>query len=307
MKKIIVILLIFLFFVVLPAAAKIGTLPASFIPENVQWVLHFDMNKFTGTRLCNLILADEGDKVNKGIKKIYEKLKIDPMKDIDWFTIFGRGRNNNTAAWFCKGNFDKNYLISLLEKDLTRREIRYGKYTIYAWGPQFGVFVKDNLFLFGKNENMVKNVLDVVDGKKKNIRASGEMMSYFEGVPGSVFIRAVVEDISSIAGHRARTAILKKARMAFFIAQEKNGNLKLKLQLTAESAETAKSIEQLARGAIALGKLHQEGNGENQDPRWKLLEPLDISLKGNIVTARWSYPSEELVKLLHRGKKIFHH
>ena len=303
MKKTIIILITLLLFLALPAAAKQGSPQHSLIPENTRWVIQFDMKKFASTRLCQLLLEDDHNKISKEFKKIHEKLKIDPMKDIQWVTIFGKGREHDTAAWFCKGNFDQGYLLSLLAKSKSHEEIQHGTYTIHSWGHQFGSFIGDHLLLFAKNELMIKHVLDVFTGKEKNIGTSGTMMSYLNELPGNAFFKAVADDIPSILGPHGKPVMLKKARAAFFIIMEKNGDLKLKLKVTTESAETAKNIEALARGFIALGKLQKQ----EKDPRWKLLEDLNISLKGNTLLAEWSHPSEDLINMLSHGKKEFHY
>ena len=300
-QKIIMSILILLLALVLPLHAKPVPLETSVIPENTQWVLHFDVNKFASTHLCALLMEDDASPFNKTSRKIFEKFKIDFLKDIAWITLFGQGKDKDKAAFCCWGNFNRDYLLSLLDKEITHREIRYGKYNIHTWGSQFGTFANNHLFLVSKNENMIKNVLDVIDGKKKNLTA-GKMMPYLKEIPEDAFFKAVVDDVSSMTGNHARTVILKKTSMAVFIALEKNRNLKLKTKMTTDSVDTAKNIEQIANGLIALAKIqHKE-----KDPRLKFLNAVKISLKGNIVQIELSVPSKELVDIISHGKRKSH-
>jgi len=301
MKKIIVSMLTLLFALVLPTQATAASLEISVIPENTQWVLQFDMNKFVSTQLCALLMEDDTSTFNKASRKISEKFKIDFLKDIAWITIFGQGKDKDKAAFCCRGNFNRDYLLSLLDKEITHRKIRYGKYNIHTWGSQFGAFANDHLILVSKNDNMIKNVLDVIDGKKNNLTA-GKMMPYLKEIPEDAFIKAIVNDVSSIAGNHGQTVILKKTSMVFFIALEKNGNLKLKIKMTTDSADTAKNIEQIANGLIALAKIqHKE-----KDSRLTLLNAAKITLKGNIVQMELSVPSKELVDIISHGKRKSH-
>ena len=301
MKKIIVSMLTLLFALVLPTQVTAASLETSVIPENTQWVLHFDVNAFASTQLSALLMKDDTSQFNKASRKISEKFKIDFLKDIAWITIFGQGKDKDKAAFCCRGNFNRDYLLSLLDKAITHRKIQYGKYNIHTWGSQFGAFANDHLILVSKNENMIKNVLDVIDGKKKNLRA-GKMMPYLKEIPKNAFFKAIADDVSSIAGNHGKTVILKNTSMVFFIALEKNGNLKLKIKMTTDSADTAKNIEQIVNGLIALAKIqHKE-----DDSRLALLNAVNISLRGNIVQMELSVPSKEFIDIISHGKRTSH-
>ena len=72
--------------------------------------------------------------------------------------------------------------------------------------------------------------------------------------------------------------------------------------MTTDSADTAKNVEQIANGLIALAKIqHKE-----KDPRSKFLNAVKISLKGNIVQIELSVPSKELVDIISHGKRKSH-
>lgn len=304
MKKIIVLLLVFMLFLLLPAAAEAGSLQTSIIPENTQWLLHFDMQKFASTRLCDLLLGENGvGKLDKA-KKMFEKFGIDPLKDITGITIFGPGKDKDKVVVSFTGNLNKNHLLFLLGGVKSHKEFKHGKYTIHNWGhSEFGAFANDNLLLITKDESAIKQTLDVIAGKQKNIKKT-KLMFYLKDMPKGAFVEAVADDISSIVGEH-KPYILKKTGMAFFLALEKNENLNLKLKMATDTPETAKNIEQIVKGFMSLAKLQQEG----KDPKWKqaekLLEALKISVKGNIIDLELSYPSEELVSFLVGRKSGF--
>lgn len=307
MKKIIVLLLAVMFFLVLPAVVQGGSLQTSIIPENTQWLLHVDMKKFVSTTLCDKLLGIDS-KINTTKQHMADKFGIDLLKDITGFTIFGSGKDRGKAVVSIAGNLDKEHLLSLLAGAKYHKKIEHGKHTIHNWGrsySEFGAFANDNLLLFAKDERAIKDVLDVIAGKKGNITKS-KMMSYLKGIPQDTFFEAVAENISSIVGER-QPYILQKTGMAFFLALEKNDNLKLKLKMTTDTAETANNIEQIVKGFMSLIKLQQ--NKKEAHPKWdqaeKLMEALKISVRGNIIEMELSYPSQELVDILMGSKKGF--
>lgn len=304
MKKIIVLLLVLVIFLLLPAAAEADSLQTSIIPENTQWLLHFDMKKFASTRVCNLLLGENGVGKLYKAKKMFEGFGIDPLKDITGITIFGPGQDKDKVVVSFAGNLNKDYLLSLLGGVKSHKEFKHGKYRIHNWDRcEFGAFVNDNLLLITKDESAIKQTLDVIDGKKKNITKT-KLMSYLKDMPKGAFLEAVAENISSIMGEH-KPYILKKTGMAFFLALEQNENLKLRLKMTTDTPETAKNIEQIIKGFMSLATLQQEG----KDPKWKqaekLLKALKISVKGTTIDLELIYPSEELASFLIGRKSGF--
>lgn len=306
MKKIVLLIMVILLALVLPAHAKDAPPELSVFPDNTQWVLHFDVQRFIATDFYGYFKEIKDGPINHFTDKIREKLNIDFLKDVSWITVFGQRLDNENAAFCCKGNFNTAYLISLVEKEITHRNIPYGKHTIHAWGKQFGAFA-GSVFVFSKNENMMKNVLDAIDGKNKNLK--GVMpMTLTKGMPEGTFLSIVADDLPSIMGNQGNTFILKQTRMAFFMAMEKSGNLNLKLKMTAESAEAARNIEQVVRGLVAMAKLQQgekthEGHMGAHALLLKYLDDLMIVLDGNTLRLELSVPSKELAEMLLAKKK----
>ena len=302
MKKLIVVVLTLLFILILPDVTNAASLKTSIIPEDAQWVLHIDIEKFTSTKLFELLMEKEGAKAFKGKDKIIEKLGIDPIKDLTGVTLFGSGQAEKNAVVSVTGNLNKDHLISLVKQAKGNKEIKHGKHTIFQWeNNQFGTFVNDNMLIIGRAEDMVRNALDVIAGKQKNIKKT-KLMSYLEEVPRGAIIQAVVDDISSVAG-KNKPMILQKTGMAFFMAMEKNESLNLKLKMTTDTAETAKNIGQIINGFTAMARMQVQGKEEIKDQALKLLDALNVSVKGNVIEMGIIYPSEDLINFLIGSKK----
>ena len=302
MRKIILLVLVFMLFVLSPGVAEAVSFKTEFIPENTQWLLHFDMEKFASTRLFGLLSAKNYDNISSVFKaKMLEKFGIDPARDITGITIFGTTEDKEKAVVSITGNLHKDTLLGLVKEVKDHKENRHGKHTIYRWDrDQAGVFASDNLLLIGKDENAIKDALDVIAGKKKSIKKT-KMMSYLSEMPKGAFLKVVVDNIASIAGTK-QPLLLQKTGMVFFAALEKNEDLNLKLKMATDKAETAKNIEQIVRGFTAMAKMQLNGK-EGKEHVWKVLEALSITVKGNIVELGLSYPSEALVSVLAGSKK----
>jgi len=300
MRKTIIFILTFMLTMVSVLSAKSAALPTSMIPENAKWVLQLDMQQFLTTQLSDLLKKNYLDKIDNHIQKLAAEYKFNLLNDTTAITVFGtkKGEKDFVVCW--SGNFDKSHLLSLLEKSPAYEKFDYGKFTIHKWQhAQFGTFVTDRLVMWSMDETALKNALDLYTGKTRN-KAAAPVMSYMKDIPGDAFLRVAAHNIAALANDREASMILRNTGMALFAAMEKNGDLRLTLKMTADTPETAKNIEQIVNGFIALARMKQ--GGEN-DPRWKLLDSLKTTLKGNVLQFDFSYPSTELIAMMAEHRK----
>jgi hypothetical protein len=299
MKKLVLCLLILFLALSVTIPAK-SLQPTALAPENARWLIYLDVKQFVSTQLFDLLMADKKDKITEFNDVMSKKFKIDLFKDVNGITILGMGKHKDHAVLCWDGKIDKEFILSLLKVEKDFKEIPYGKYTLYSWeGNHFGTFANDNLALVGEDEDAIKNVLDVISGKKKNMTASN-LMTLWEGIPQDAFLKAAAHNIAELSEDREASAILKKAGMAFFMAMEKSETLKLKLKLTTDTPETANSINQIVQGFMALAKLKLNEREKASDEQMKFLELLNhltIYVEKNVIQMEFTYPSKDLAEL----------
>ncbi|MFB0564346.1 MAG: hypothetical protein ACETWK_01540 [Candidatus Aminicenantaceae bacterium] len=301
MKKIIVILIAVFLVTFLAFLTLAAPLQKGIIPADAKWVFHFDMEKYKLTRLNDLLMKDEVlTEIEKKNTKFFKKYKINLLRDITGITIYGLGKEKKKSVLYCTGNFDQAHLLSLLEEVTTHRLIPYGKYTIHKWNrTNFGVFVAEHLVLFARDEEAIKDALDVIGGKKKDITSS-PLISYVEKAPSGAFIIAFADNVSSIIKKHAKSVILKKTRQALFTITEQEENIIIKLNFVLESPEDAEKIGQIITGLIAMVNLQKE---EMESGR-RL--PMDINLKtdDNNIEITLTYLSKDLVDIIAGKKRL---
>ena len=93
-----------------------------------------------------------------------------------------------------------------------------------------------------------------------------------------------------------------KASMMFFLAQEKQDNLQVRVQVTADTPESAKNMADMAQGLIALVRLGQ-GEGPGAVPA-SLVEGLKVKLDGKTVRLELDMPSREVANLASHGRGL---
>ncbi len=301
MKKVIYLLVILLTLFFL-CELRASTLQKSIIPEEADWVIHFDVEKFISTPFGDQLLNTENilglDKKNTQFKGKYQ---IDILKDIKGVTLYGFGKDEKNTVICLKGSFNQAYLLGLLADEDSHREIQHNNFIIHAWDShEFGAFVDDNLALLAQNETAIKTALDVIAGKKANVTTSS-LMSYINKIPSNVFFAALAKDISEMAGLDADVFIFKKTESALFTLTDEKDNINLRLNFTVKTLDDAKNMESVIRGLISLASMQVE---ESQRDILLPLEKMIISTEGKNIRVELSYPAQDLIDIV-LGKKHF--
>ncbi len=276
-----------------------GTIPSSVVPEGARWVAHLDMEKLVTTKLYEFLDKDGTFEIKS--RDVNRWLKIDPAKDVTGVTVFGfepGGKGQIVVA--VAGKFDKARLLTLLDLAEDHTETPYGAYTIHATGDDgYGAFVNDGLIVLSENRLAVEKVLDTAGGKAKSFTGSA-LSASLKDVPATAFLSGVLPDLSALSEMNSQSKILEKASGLFFLAQEKQDALQLRLQVTADSPENAKNMADLVQGIIAMGRLG--GNEGDMARIASVLDGLQVKLDGKVLRLDFERPSREIADLLKMGR-----
>ena len=299
-KSILLITILALAALILVVPAWPGTLPTSVIPEGARWVAHLDMEKFIATKLFEYL--DKDGKFDIKSRDLNRWFKIDVPKDITGLTIFGLEPGDKQAVFAVAGKFDKARLLTLLDLAEDHAETAYGAYTLYSTGSdEYGAFINDGLIVFSESRPAIEKVLDTAAGKAKNFAAS-KLSASFKDVSSGAFLSGVVEDLAGLGKEVKQSKFVEKAGLMSFLAQEKQDNLQVRIQVTADSPESAKNMVDIAQGLIALARLG-EGDGPRAVPAF-LVDGLQVKMEGKTVRLELDIPSREIANMASRGRGL---
>jgi hypothetical protein len=299
-KSILLIAALALAALILIVPAWPGTLPTSIVPEGARWVAHLDMEKFVATKLYEYLEKDGRFEIKS--RDLNRWFKINVPKDITGLTIFGLDPGDKQAVFAVAGKFDRAGLLALIALDKEHQETPYGAYTLYSTGSdEYGAFINDGLIVFSENREAIEKVLDTAAGKTKSF-ASSKLNASFKDVSSGAFLSGVVENLSGLGKEINQSKFVEKASMMFFLAQEKQDNLQVRVQVTADTPESAKNMADMAQGLIALVRLGQ-GEGPGAIPA-SLVEGLRIKLDGKTVRLELDMPSREVANMASRGRGL---
>jgi len=277
-----------------------GTVPTSIVPEGARWVAHVDMEKFLATKLYEYLEKDGRFEIKS--RDLNRWLKIDVPKDITGLTIFGLEPGEKQAVFAVAGKFDKAGLLALLNLAEDHKEIPYGAFTLYSLGSdEFGAFVNDGLIVFSESREAIEKVLDTAGGKAKNF-ASSKLNAAFKDISSGAFASGVVADLAGLGREINQSKFVEKADMMFFLAQEKQDSLQVRVQVTADSPENAKNMADMAQGLIALVRLGEK-EGQEAGPA-SLVKGIQVKLEGKTVRLELDVPSREVANMASRGRGL---
>jgi hypothetical protein len=307
MKKFVVILiaaLALIMCVFASGSARGGTgVQMAIVPADALWVLHLNMGRLTSSVMFKMITEERGQAEMQLIKggQFLGKLKIDPLKDIQNVTVFGRGKDDEDAVVAISGKFDKPYLLGLVKAETTHKEIPYGKYTLYNWdSDEFGVFAADDLILLSEDEGGIKLALDAMEGKVQNIMKSPQFGRLIDESRGAILV-AATNDLSGLAGSRGGPVMLTKMKNAAGSLTEVGELMNIKIDISTESAQVAKEIEQAVRGLIAIVNLQVK-----DADALALTQKINIAVDGENVRVDAAYPTLQLVQLMKKRGHLPH-
>jgi hypothetical protein len=311
MKKIILFVWVIVLLLVPLLEARTGfpDLPASFIPEDAQWVIHVDMKRLRAAEVGKLIEDERVEWITEVNHEMMDEFRIDLVNMTTGITVFGTSRGRGGDVILFSGDFDRKYIISRLEKLTGYKTEKIGKTTIHRFKKSgFCLFLNDRLLMFSSytgHEDPLNDVRAVLTDKKKNLAAT-RLMTNINDLPENAFLIAVAEDISRLVDDDDASLLLKKTGLATLAAGEKAGNLTITCKLVTDTPETARNILGIVNGFKALARMKLDDDEKNA---WAIVERVNLKLSGNQMELNLEYPSKDLIEQVsHRriGRKHSH-
>lgn len=267
------------------------------VPSGAKWVVHVDFDAFRVSQMGQLVKG-EIEKVHQAkLNAMKELLGSDLSTDISGLTVYGPDANEANVVAMINGTFNRQKLLALLALNDAYGESEYNDQKLYFWRDdkkgkdQVGTFATDNLILISQTEDAVKGTLDVLAGRSAALAAdkSTSLYGLTEGTQGA-FVVAAADGLSDLVKDNEHAAVLQNSKMSVMIADEAQGQMRLFVQLEANSIEAAQQVEQMARGMLAFAMLQQE-----QHPELKpLLGACNLTRTDAKISFEFHYPSADL-------------
>ncbi len=290
--------------VLLASSAWAGPPVESDIPASAKWVVHFDAEALTASRIAKgameLIRAKDSPLPQK---KVQKALKIwEKLADVKSLTLYGCTYDKTDAVLVAKLDYDKAEVMKLLG---IRTHDGHKIYTTGGKGhhrsrKHFVCLYDATTIVASQNEERLGEALDLLDGRGKALKAGkplAKMLSCSEGT----FMVAAVQDVRKmVAGledkkgkkkMRRHAALLKKCESLRLELGEVNDKVFANLNATLSSKEDAANIQMFAQGMMALGMLHQQDN----EKLAKLLRGIKTEQQNDEFSVQIQFPVKDIL------------
>ena len=275
---------------------------AALVSSEAGWVLHADYDAFRQTALASGLRAKLDQRGLEQKMEIFRRIfSFHPIDDVRSVLIYGTDTDPNNATVLITARFDKDALLTLLEKPKT---FAHNQHTIHSWESrhghrkgqrEYGAFYGQDRIVMAATMEKVKKVLDILDGKEAN--ASGNsLMPSAKPVQGR-FLYVQADSLGKLVENNPSTVMLRQTGRLLLTVSENNGVLEIRADMAVPSTQKVAEIEQVLRGILAYGQLATE---QKKPSLASLISAVRIEPGQNVLSVIFSYDSKELTELLDK-------
>jgi hypothetical protein len=283
-------------------AATATPLDKTRISAEAKWMLHLDADRLKSTQIGEFILSQI---LEPKSAKVKQDLQRELDFNLDWrkiraLTAYGSTYQKDDPSGLLIIDSGLEFAPALetaIQRDrpgLRVEKLQSNPYPIYHLNRDAYVAVlKGGLLLVSKSRPVIEYGQAVIAGHKPNLGAADTLNAYPEAPTGFFFL-ALANDFARLAKLPPNAAVLKQAEGGRIVLGEREGKLRLNLDIRAKSDDVARQIRQVAEGLVGLAALQAE-----QHPDLKTLaDTAKVSTTGPWVALGLQFPVPDAIKKL---------
>jgi hypothetical protein len=284
-------------------SAVASSLPANQISADAKWILHLDVERFLRGKIGAHLIENVVEKQAAAAK---QQLKNDLGFDLDWskilsLTAYGSGYQpdrDTSAVILLRTRLDlKSALDAAMTREIPGLEVRKSGDTarpLYSLNDNaFAAFESSELVLVSQHRDAIDKARAVLSGARPNLTGAAAVSGYPD-TPAGFFLIALADGFGQQADLPPTAAILRQALGAQVVLGEVGDRLRLDLNLKTASADSARQIQMVAQGLLALATLNAEQNPDLK----KLTQAASINVAGPILTLGAELPIADVIQRL---------
>ncbi len=249
------------------SASTAKSLDLSQVSDDANWVMHVDFDAARTSKIGSFIMdkISDNDEAAERVAKMKESFGVDP-EGFSSLTLFGNGEREKGIA-IMKGGMDPDKLVAFAQLNENLKTTQKGKYEIHSLdnGKRHSMAfttMKGNVIVGGPDAEYVSHGIQLVKGKAASREPIG-LLDELRAIvpnPGVIAYLNVAKAAKFHDLDDRGAAMVGKAHSAGMIIGEGDGELKMAGILKATNEETAKQIEEMVRGGLAMAAIAKESN-----------------------------------------------
>ena len=283
------------------------------VPAQAKWVAHVDvdaMRQSTVIQKAYYKVADLCPEGEKLLEKVQEFVAMDPRNDLHGITVGGTVVGKREVAVIIHAEVDQKLLKEKVAKAPDYKAETYGAHQLYSWTDakgkrhehaMAGTFFKSNVIVLAPNVDILKVVLDTLDGKSPSV--VGQKSPLAAAVPDGALVLARAVGLTE-AQLPWKSPLLTRSDTFSLVLGEHEGQSFAEAALVMKSAEDAQRVKAIVDGGRAMAELQHGDDAEAM----KVLRKLKVSLADKTLKAEFRAPADEVWAQIEKaGQRIVEH
>ena len=290
------------------------------IPADAKWVIHVDYEALSGSELMETFRDKRPKLANRARRWMQERYGIDPREDLKGLTLFSDTYKSHSGAAILRASYDRAKVESDVLSKPKVKTTKWQDYTLYTWEVRkhgkrrqkekprsdgqstdrnlradnnrrtvTAALLDSETVVFAPSEDRAKSVVEFLQDEKSSLE--GEESRLVASVPDGAIIYGAAIDLQSISRHERPFPILQQHEYAMWAVGERNGEVFEELTLDARNEETARQMETILEGLVALGKVWSA----DMEQLAELYDDVHIRQEGTTVHLEWHGKPDETV------------
>ncbi|MBL62889.1 MAG: hypothetical protein CMI30_05710 [Opitutae bacterium] len=269
-----------------PSMAK--PLDLSQVADDANWLMHVDFDSARKSKIGSFIMdkIDGNSEAADRMDELQETFGVNP-EGFSSLTMFGTGEIEKGIA-IMTGGMDLEKLVEFAQLNENLQTTQKGKFAIHSLneGRHSMAFttMKGNVIIGGSDADDVAHGIKLVKGKADSRAPIGLLGELREIIPNPGVIGYV--DVAKAAKFhdldKGVAAMVEKAHSAGMVMGEADGELKMAVILKTAGDDTAKQLEEMVNGALAMAELSMESNPKLAN----IWESQKVERAGNVLTVQ---------------------
>jgi hypothetical protein len=237
--------------------------PGEFRPAEVSakasWFAHLDLANLRSSEIGQQLIGELDGEAKRQLRQLERMLNFHPIDDLQSATVYGTSSDPEKAVALIRGSFDVKRLtgVAIDAEDYTA--IAHGDSTIHSWKDGnkriYATIPSAELIIIGADLELLKSAFDVTAGNGAPIDPA-KLFGHTQSDRPPIVVAAA--NLSALGTLDIDSSLVRKIKSIYLSAGETGGELSAHVVLKTADARSAKLIDQMLHGVLALAEASDE-------------------------------------------------
>ena len=239
-----------------PAITQADPLDRKLVPVDAKWVLHVDMDASRDTKLWTAInhKLSENTDFQDSVHQFEQLTNSQFPRDLHDVTLYGRSTDEQAGVVIVHAHVDRQQILTLVKMNPGYGLKTVGDYDILTWTDKgktlHGAFHDDSTMIIGNSEELVRDGLEVIDGKSDSIKEDSPLAA---GTKPKLLAFVAAANFADLQKNgAAQSPMMSQVKNGWISVTESESNVVLTADVVSNTAESASQLGQSIDGLKAM-------------------------------------------------------